>query len=110
MTTAFAHHSGLRRPGAAHLQCQAVVPLQQLVPALGAVGEGAVHLEHAGVAGSEGGRQALQHAAAERSAVHALAKVQPLRHYCPVQRPAKVAGAEGIFSEHQLHEFDFFHT
>lgn len=93
-----------------HLQCQAVVPLQQLVPALGAVGEGAVHLQHAGVAGGEGGRQPLQHAAAEGSAVHALAEVQPLGHYCSVQGPAKVAGAEGVFSEHQLHEFDFFHA
>lgn len=110
MRAAFAHNSGLQSPGAAHLQGQTVVLLQQLVPALGAVGEGAVHLEHAGVAGGEGGGQALQHAAAEGSAVHPLAKVQPLRHYCSVQRPTKVAGAEGIFSEHQLHEFDFFHT
>lgn len=110
MRTAFAHSSGLQRPGAAHLQCQTVVLLQQLVPALGAVGEGVVHLQHAGVAGGEGGRQALQHTAAEGSAVHPLAKVQPLCHDCSMQCPTKVAGVEGIFSEHQLHEFDFFHT
>lgn len=110
MRTAFAHNSGLQRPGAAHLQCQTVVLLQQLIPALGAIGEGVVHLEHAGVAGGEGGCQALQDAAAEGSAVHPLAKVHPFCCYCSVQCPTKVAGAEGIFSEHQLHEFNFFHT
>lgn len=94
----------------AYLQCQLVVLLNEVILALGPIGDGTVHFEHTGVARAEHWHQTLHHSAAESFPVHAFTKVELFCGYDSMQVPTKIAVPDEIFSEHQLHEFDFFHT
>lgn len=84
------------------------IPLDELVVVSGPVGNGVVHLDHAGVAGLEDGHEALHHFAAEGFAVDALPEVQLLRGDLASQAAPKVAVVEEVFFEDKLAEFNLF--
>lgn len=63
-----------------HLHSEVVVLLGDLVIVLGAVADGAVHFEHAGVSGVKQRRQASAHHCPECFPVHSLTKVILLGH------------------------------
>ena len=94
--------------GWTHLRGEPVVPLDEFVVVSGPVGDGIVHLEHAGVAGLEDRREAAQHLAAEGSPVDAFPEVQLLRGDLAMQAAPEVAVTEEVLSEDELAEFNLF--
>lgn len=79
-----------------YLHSQAVVPLDHFVAVLGAIADGAVYFEHAGVSGAEQRCHAGAHHCSERSPVHSLTKMILLSHNARVLLLSKILISQNV--------------
>lgn len=79
-----------------HLHSEVVVLLDDLVIALSAVADGAVHFEHAGMSRAKQMRRTSAHHRPERFPVHSLTKVSFLSHNTCVLLLSKVLISQDV--------------